>query len=293
MYSRFLRIFPGLAVAVVFCALIVGPVFSEFGLGEYFSSGQVANFLFGNTTLLQVNYQLPGVFGSNPYPEAVNGTLWTLPHEVGMYLLLFGVWYVTYRVMRNWRWNAGAFVIIVLLLVLAGTWAYYETFSSAGEKAHSARFISLFFAGSLYYLLRGKVNFRWQVGLLLAAGLVLLWPFPQLFLIGYHLSIGYLTLLLAFSNIPILRSFNSFGDYSYGVYIYAFPIQQAIMATTGEMGVFPFFISATAITGCLAFVSWHMVESRALALKHNLADQPRVGGGSPREWRVNNDVSIG
>lgn len=268
LYSRFLRIYPGLFVAVLFCVLVVGPAFSEFGFVEYFSSGQLVYFLMGNATLLKVNYQLPGVFMSNSYPGAVNGSLWTLPHELAMYFLLFGLWYGAFRVTRNWRWNTGAFTIMSLLLVLAGTWTYLSVFVSTGKLVHVARFISLFFMGSLYYQARGAFTFRWQAGLLLVAGLVFSWPYPKLFVVGYHLSVGYLTLLLAFSHIPLMKKFNDIGDYSYGVYIYAFPVQQAIMAATGGVGVLPLFISASVVTGCLAVVSWHMVESPALALKH-------------------------
>ena len=86
LLRRFLRILPGLAVVVVLCALVLGPLLTERSLVEYFADPQFARY-FWNIALAP-SYNLPGVFVHNPLNAAVNGSVWTLPAEAAMYLLL-------------------------------------------------------------------------------------------------------------------------------------------------------------------------------------------------------------
>ena len=84
--KRALRIFPALAVVVAVSALVLGPLVTTLPLSSYFASPQVPAY-FSNIALRPV-YYLPGVFDRLPYPGAVNGSLWSLPAEFAMYLLL-------------------------------------------------------------------------------------------------------------------------------------------------------------------------------------------------------------
>src|SRR5271165_6680248 len=82
---RAARIAPGLIVAVLFGTFVVGPLFTKISLAEYITSGTTWRYL-ANCVLYPV-YSLPGVFQGNPFPNAVNGSLWSLPVEVLMYVL--------------------------------------------------------------------------------------------------------------------------------------------------------------------------------------------------------------
>jgi len=83
----------------------------------------------------------------------------------------------------------------------------------------------------------------------------------------YPPTIAYIVLWLAYVPGGWLRAYNRVGDYSYGVYIYAFPVQQALIASFPDMGAMGVFLSATAITLPLAIASWHYIEKPALARK--------------------------
>ncbi len=87
--KRALRIFPALAVSVLFTVLVIGPLTTELPLAEYLSAPQTRAYL-GNIALL-THFQLPGVFVHNPFPDTVNGSLWTLPYEAFMYLSLLAL----------------------------------------------------------------------------------------------------------------------------------------------------------------------------------------------------------
>ena len=82
--KRFMRIWPPLAAYVLFAAFVAGPLLSELSAAEYFASGGWKTYLLN--LCLYIMYSLPGVFARNPYPNAVNGSLWTLPVEAAMYV---------------------------------------------------------------------------------------------------------------------------------------------------------------------------------------------------------------
>lgn len=84
--KRVFRIWPPLIVCVAFSAFVIGPLCTQLPLGQYFSS--VGLWRYFRILLLYIYYDLPGVFAGNPYPVAVNGSLWTLPIEVFMYLVI-------------------------------------------------------------------------------------------------------------------------------------------------------------------------------------------------------------
>ena len=96
----------------------------------------------------------------------------------------------------------------------------------------------------------------------------------------YHLAITYLVLFIAFVPRGALRQYNRVGDYSYGVYIYAFPVQQAAVAWWPQITVLELMGASALATLALAMASWHLVEQRALAAKSRLVAQVRMLFGS-------------
>jgi peptidoglycan/LPS O-acetylase OafA/YrhL len=80
-------------------------------------------------------------------------------------------------------------------------------------------------------------------------------------------------LVLALAYLPggFIRHFNRFGDYSYGLYIYAFPVQQSIAALIPGVGVAAMIALSFVVSLLLSIMSWHLIEKRALALKGSYA----------------------
>ena len=89
----------------------------------------------------------------------------------------------------------------------------------------------------------------------------------RLFAVAYILGVAYVVLAAAYLPGGFLRRYNRLGDYSYGTYIYAFPVQQAV--AYWWRGITPWEMTAVALPVTLLFavLSWHLVEKKALALK--------------------------
>lgn len=82
--ARAARLFPGLAVSLVFVAFVVGPWVTTNPVADYFADRQTWSFLVANLTLITPQYSLPGVFTANPYPD-IEGSIWSLAYEVAWY----------------------------------------------------------------------------------------------------------------------------------------------------------------------------------------------------------------
>ena len=86
LLNRGIRIVPALAVDIVFAALILGPIFTTVSLQTYFSSYEFWAY-FANIFGV-IHFVLPGEFEHNPFPATVNGSLWTVPYEIGCYAIM-------------------------------------------------------------------------------------------------------------------------------------------------------------------------------------------------------------
>ncbi len=110
--KRFFRIWPPLAVFVILATFIVGPLITQLSFKEYFSSGALK---YLENLVLYVRYQLPGCFASTPYPNVINGSLWTLPVEVLMYILL-PILINICRIRSRSKKSVGVFIAITVLV---------------------------------------------------------------------------------------------------------------------------------------------------------------------------------
>lgn len=98
----------------------------------------------------------------------------------------------------------------------------------------------------------------------------------------YVIALPYLVIYLAYAPIPLLSRFGKYGDFSYGMYIYAFPFQQLTVYLLGhEIGVFWLTVISLAPTLLLAILSWHLIETPAMKFKQRLSRMPRPGLAPP------------
>ena len=258
-FRRARRILPALAGVVLFCAFVLGPALSPMPLREYLTHPQTIRYL-GNA-FFYVSYSLPYVFADNPFPHAVNGSLWTLPVEVSMYALT-PLWVLLGR----W-WPA----LLICLAVLIGLTVYALVFRpseiviAAAGVWSGAQLAPYFVAGVMIarYDLERFLDVR--IGLLALAALHIA-PLD----VGAREAV--LCILLPYAVIaaglrswPVVRRFGRFGDASYGIYLWSFPVQQTIahfLGTSGG-GWANFAIAIPTLLG-IAFVSWHLLEKRTL-----------------------------
>lgn len=272
--ARFLRIVPGLFVMGVLSAFVMGPALTSLSLGAYFSSLASWSYapLIGSLFTDPLSLTLPGVFASNPFPDMVNGPLWTLRYEAIAYIAL--VVAVAVGIYANPRRFGGFLALFVVLFVAYSFWnPMPETRSSLD---HLLRFFMAFGLGSAFFVLRERIVLKAHIliGLLLLT--ILAFPTPL-----YHAMLlvftAYATFWLAFVPKGFIRRFNMLGDYSYGLYIYGWPVAQSMIFLFPEFSAPALFAAGYAATLMLAMASWHGVEKPALARRLALAALLRSG----------------
>lgn len=260
--ARVLRIYPALVPVNVLTVFVLGLVFTTFAWRDYFADPRTYAYLIKNTLLFSgISFQLPGVFEGHAIKGGVNGSLWTLYYEVRLYGLLLLTWVVLAVLTRQSRERKVAAVLGAVAVLAVGTHLYNR---HAGLDEHASRLYFMFFSGTLYYLLRARIVLSGHV-FLAALGLFLFGVFfrPAFFL-SYHLLLPYIVLYLAYIPDGWVRLYNRLGDYSYGFYIYAFPIQQTVVALNPGVSLAGMLASAFPVTLFFAILSWHLVEKKAL-----------------------------
>lgn len=259
LFARFLRIYPALWVAVALCAFVIGPIFTRFPIGQYLSHLDLFKFVAENATLLPkgVFTTLPGVFEG----LSVNTSLWTLPYELKMYLILAALSFVGLTTRYIFL---PTFVVVVFM---GFALAYPGWVPKLAVATEWFRFLFFFFAGSLSYVYRERIYIS---GHLIVAVVILL---AVAFIIFTNVDVRrlsvavvtpYIVMYLAFSPSVLGRAFNRLGDYSYGIYIYGFPVQQCILTITGSTSVVWNFALSWICCLVMAIASWHFLEMPAL-----------------------------
>lgn len=266
--ARFLRIFPALLISLFFCAYIIGPLFTSLPLLDYlFSSGPFFFLIRNFVLLLGIEYQLPGLFLDNAYPSAVNGSLWTLPYELKMYILLY--FFFTVLVKLRERFNSlneevVIWIFVALLFILFLLTPYFSFLSSKFIR------LSLFFSiGSAFFVSSKRVKLHSFYFIVLLFCLIISTSNSSFFYFVYPLCLPYLIFYLAYFSTGFLLNFNKLGDYSYGIYIYSFPLQQTLIFLLDDITVLECIIYSFFVSLCFAILSWHFIEKPALRYKSN------------------------
>jgi peptidoglycan/LPS O-acetylase OafA/YrhL len=264
--KRACRIYPGFVVASLIGAICVLPL-----SGGSFTHNSVVgiclDFLIQTGRLNSFHYT--HAFTSNPTTGAINGSMWTIFYEFLCYigLAILGI----FTVLR-FGW------MLLLLLSAATTLNLFLVThpSSAPIRLYVIpRFMSMFVAGIVFYHYRRKIPLRtyWMICALLlltfAAWLRPLWA------VIFPIAGAYLIFSLAFHPSIRFHGFGRFGDFSYGTYLYAYPIQQLIMQWLGR-AVSPLILFSLALplTICAAICSWYGVERWFLRKTHETTKYP-------------------
>lgn len=278
-WARVLRIFPALVVVVLLTVFGLGVVFTSLPLDEYFADNQTQRYLLKGVTLFAgVGYTLPGVFDDAPYRSIVNGSLWTLPYEVKMYAILAIVWAALGLAGR--RRETVMCRLIVAACPIAGATLLLEYYV-LGDAGNFNHFFYMFFAGATLFVLKDCVVLDRRIfWAMLAALLAAAWVDREPFFAVYVLTVPYLLIYLAYVPAGAIRAYNRVGDYSYGMYIYAFPIQQSVATLVPGISALGMIALAGAASFACAALSWHLLERRALGLKDRVEARAALDGRS-------------
>ncbi|GAB3807938.1 acyltransferase family protein [Micromonospora zhanjiangensis] len=306
LWHRALRIWPGLWVCLLFIGFVVAPTF------YYLKHGGLHTLWRGNRGVLdylQANWWgghrqggIRDVFRDTPYGAKIkssmmDASLWTLAYEILCYLIVALLAVV--GVLKRARWLVLLAAVATFGLLCWNQWAQLRFGLPAVRTSGYLPELPLLGTLSTNWLLR--YGFMFLVGaaaelysrrlpmndVLGVASLAVIGWFAfhgQLFgpaLLAYEYAILYLAIRLP----RVLHRVGQRNDYSYGVYIYSFVVQQALAwAGVQAIGFLGYFAASAALSLGFAFVSWHLVEKQALKLKDwqpRLRRSDRDAEGSP------------
>ncbi|ACB95392.1 acyltransferase family protein [Beijerinckia indica] len=278
--NRVVRIIPALSVAIVFSAMILGPLVTTLPLEEYFSDPVTYRY-FGNIIGF-LHLTLPGVFTDNPWPGIVNVNLWTLPPEFWCYFAVLGLM-VSGLLSKHKLLTSG--IILALLIATALDIFDHRSFT---VKANNTRFtlwyvIMMFYIGMLFRLNAKYIIMNFWIALGAAVGFYLLMlsdsfgPLSGLLLTYIAIYIGMMM------SVPVFDRFLK-EDLSYGIYLYGFPLTQAaIFILKPYMGSLPLWeryaiimVASFGVTLIFAILSRTFIEKPAARLLKGGQKKPLV-----------------
>lgn len=277
--ARALRILPAFYV----CLLVTAFVFAPIGLAiqggsvaRLFASGAPLEFVFENSAVAMVKFDIGGTPTGVPVPGMWNGSLWTMIWEVMCYLVVAGIGIVG---LATRKWVSPAIFIVALI---AST--LLPPFTSPEEFAHqpsdprlvllslACRIGIMFSAGAFLFQWQDKIPARWS---LVAVSMVIVAAASVLPNYRLVAAIPLAYAIIVSGALIRNKRLRLDTDLSYGTYVYAFPLQQ-LMVIGGFMWLNPFvfFGISTIATLPLAAASWFWVEKPARALKHRFKQKP-------------------
>lgn len=264
--ARVLRIAPGLIVATLMVGVVLGAALSSLGAYAYLADPGTWKFVVQTLTTYKSNTVLPGVFENNPYRFPM-GTVWTLKYEVICYAAVFVIGVL--GLLRSRRLAIATFTALTLGVLLLD---YVAPDANTGLQT-MLRLPMLFAGGAIFYRLGGSIKLSWLGCIGLVAVTVLAYgsfAYNALLFIATAYVLMWLSLVPVSSWLPEPKD-----DISYGVYLYGWPVQQALHALAPAWGAWLLMAPSLALTAVVSFVSWKLVERPALNLKRRLLARRR------------------
>ena len=294
-WHRFLRIFPAFWVCLAVTALVLAPVLylvqSKSLAGFSGQQPSALSYVTMNFWTAMPQDGIGDLLRNTPYGGAtgrsvLDGSLWSLSYELLCYVVVLALMAAGATRRRPALMLLG---FGVLVAVMAWAWVGQDRFGQGGVDLGLVRWpvvavidLELLVPLAAVFLLGGLAASRAEVfpvdGRLaaLAAAVMLLTMRLGGFDVLGILAFAYVVLWMATLRTPRVRSIGVRQDWSYGVYIYAFPIQQCLALVGLNRVGHVFYVAAAMGLSLLAgFVSWHLVEKRALGLKHVTVRNPR------------------
>ena len=253
--SRALRIYPALVACVLLSVCVLGPWLTT--STDYWRHPETWRYLWVNGSLWSSAYFLPGVFEDLPN-HAINGSLWTLPVEIRLYVALAVAGALGFLAPRRYAVAWG------MALASIGVFAWMRQ-PLPGYLADYAWCAAFFITGTLCWVYRDRVVLSaWPLLALLALAAVA--RGESWFHLPYFGVVAYGTLYLALApRLPMIRH----TDLSYGLYLYGWPCGQLVQHFSPG-GPLHNMAWATLLALILAALSWFLVERPALRLKKRL-----------------------
>jgi peptidoglycan/LPS O-acetylase OafA/YrhL len=274
-WNRVLRIWPALIVSTIIVSFVVGPLFTRRTIENFYSfDGGWSPWWYtfdtltfnAFSTLFGWHTRVRDLFAGNPMNAVVNGSLWSLRFEVAMYVALAVLAVLTrYRLRLFAAIGAGLAFGLSIGYTRLGIEVPHPDVWVLHNYDILVDMAPYFFLGSALYAFRDWIPAHGGLAALLAAA-ALLSTVTSVAGIVIPLAIPYVVLHAGTSR-SLAWVGDRIGDYSYGTYILAFPVQQSIVAIASVTNAYVLALTAAPVTVALAAVSWHLIEAPALRLK--------------------------
>lgn len=270
--KRILRIYPGFIAVFILSFFLFGPLgmMKEISFIEYQDFLSSIPFKRETANMLSLQSPIESRYFIQLPQSGLNNSLWTIQYEFICYMLLPGIAWA--GVIKHKKWILLLLMFCYLLLALQSM-GYILPFKQSlsgkiiGNPYYYPRFFTYFLCGSCIYVFRKNIpRNRWLA--LLSFGLFLFAFKLKLIDLIWPPTGTYLLVYVAYHHKYIYPKFAKYGDFSYGIYLYGWPLQQLIMLWLGEiLNVFTFFAIVFPIVVFFAALSWKFVESPALRFK--------------------------
>ncbi len=286
LWQRFLRIYPAVWLCSIVTAFVFGSLvwihsnptwYSRCGLSCYFTEhGGPIGYVLRNSLIWVSQSTIAHTLPLGYFRPVWNGSVWTLSFELMCYLMIAVL--SLFRLLAHpmaVAFLAGSVWIAEVAITSVPSWNHQFSPSNHWVIMKLMTFMTIFLVGSLFYLYRDRVP---DSGLLAAVcamallgGLVL--PLgnsvPAFTLTSMDLTSIFIVYPLIWLGIHLpLKTIGRRNDYSYGVYIYAYPVQQMLVVWgVARWGYWPYALLSVLAVAPFAIASWWVVEKHALRLK--------------------------
>ena len=260
--KRFLRLFPALIV-VLLVSIILAPFVYKSEI-PFFKNNAVYTYVPNNLSLYHFQSSIKGIFDTNPY-HAINGSLWTIRYEFSLYVSLSLLFFFRKQKQIGIIFLSFAFVVFCFLYnFYLNRLAYSTLFEIQG--LHLLNLGTFFIGGSLL----SSIEFEKLKYKSVVLGIAILVLVVSLYFNYYdsvkHVFLPIIIMLIGFMPLPFLSTFGKFGDMSYGIYIYSFPIQQTLVYFF-KINTYTLMITSVFLSIGFGYLSWHLIEKKALKYK--------------------------
>lgn len=254
--ARVIRIFPPLIFLVLLTTFIIGPILTEYSLKDYFGSTGTYGYLLNG--ILIPKYSLPGVFTNNVYPSVINGSLWTLPVEFGCYIMCFVVYKLGFLNPKRCKYTLPLFVVAVI--------AFYVLFRDNLFLQEVMRPVFLFYIGMVYYVYKDHIYLNKWLALACAVVMVPLSYF-HVTDIGMICLFPYIMFTIGYGTVHKFSNFTKYGEFSYGIYLWAFFIQQIVCQYILDCSVIMNIIISIPCSIIMGIITHYVIERPCLRKK--------------------------
>nr|WP_256371334.1 acyltransferase [Flavobacterium sp. H122] len=257
--KRTKRIFPAYIFVLMFFVLVLS-FFSVLGFTDFFLNIETYKYIFWN--LLFLNFMqpcLPGVFVDN-FNCAVNGSLWTMKIEEGFYIVLPLIFYLMYKLRKK-----NAVLVFIYIMSVLYTYVMLDVYNKPLLAKQLPGKLAYFVVGIFIYLNFNKFIIKKWLYLVLALIVMMLEISFVSVNVFFPLVFGTIILFLAYS-VPFLNNFSKKSDYTYGIYLFHYPIIQifAYLKLFDKINPFVSSVSIIILVYFFAYISWHLIEKRFL-----------------------------